>query len=379
MNTSEILNKIQLVNVFEKVTDSKYIYIPEKIEKVVVGLYNSDLKHSLLEILEIDTKLFIEGIKFLRDISYASEMEIYLPEKNNRLSDDVINELKENRIVIKSGLINRRENRNNLLCHFEHVVKIAILLRGDDINFSYVSINAEGLRKVSYGTKISELLEKNINNIKFLEVGNRYFDKSIVEKNIEQVSITNGTINTFNENSCIIHEANKQILKYRENSCGECLFCREGLIQLNTMMDEISSGKGKLTYIPLMQEIGEAMNISGNCSLGNEASEAVLSSLQIREVDYLDHIKKKRCSSGVCISNENIYIDSKLCIGCEECISSCSLGCIDGKKGYIHMLYDLDCTKCGKCISKCKAGSIKKIIGKVPRIPDRLTKCKMFK
>lgn len=379
MNTMEVLNKIKLVNVFEKITNSKYISIPEKIEKVVVGLYNSDLKHSLLEILEIDTELFIEGIKFLRETSDASEIQIYIPEENNSLSSNVINELEENGIVIKNGLINRRENRNNLLCHFEHVVKIAALLRGDDIDFSYLSINGEDLRKVPYGTKISDLFEDNINNVKFFELGNRYYDQSIITKNIEDVAITNGTINAFNEDSCIINEANKEILEYREKSCGKCLFCREGLIQLNTMMDEIGIGKGKLSYIPLMQEIGEAMTISGNCSLGNEAAETVLSSLQIREVDYLEHIKKKKCSSGVCISNENIYIDPKVCTGCEECVSSCSLGCIDGRKGYIHMLYDLDCTKCGKCIETCKVGAIKKTTGKVPRLPDRLIKCRMFK
>lgn len=379
MNSVELLNKNQLVKLFEKVTASKYISIPEKPEKIVVGLYNSDLKHSLLEILEIDTELVIEGIKLLKSVSDASEMEIYIPEEDYKLTDNVLTELKANEISIKYGLINVRENRNNLLCHFEHVVKIEALSKEEGIDFSYVSINGEQLRKVHYGTKIQELFGDCDSNIKFFEVGNRYYDKSILSKKIEEVSFTNGTINTFNGNSCIIDKANKEILEYNKKSCGKCLFCREGLIQLNAMMDEISIGKGKLPYIQLMQEIGEAMKISGNCSLGMEASELVLSSLQIKEADYLEHIKKKKCSSGVCISNENIYIDPKLCIGCEECISSCSLGCIDGREGYIHMLYDLDCNKCGECVSTCKVGAIKKTTGKVPRLPDRLIKCKMFK
>lgn len=379
MNSVELLNKNQLVKLFEKVTASKYISIPEKPEKIVVGLYNSDLKHSLLEILEIDTELFIEGINLLKSVSDASEMEIYIPEEDYKLTDNVLTELKVNEISIKYGLINVRENRNNLLCHFKHVVKIAALSKEEGIDFSYVSINGEQLRKVHYGTKIQELFGDCDSNIKFFEVGNRYYDKSILSKKIEEVSFTNGTINIFNGNSCIIDKANKEILEYNKKSCGKCLFCREGLIQLNAMMDEISIGKGKLPYIPLMQEIGEAMKISGNCSLGMEASELVLSSLQIKEADYLEHIKKKKCSSGVCISNENIYIDPKLCIGCEECISSCSLGCIDGREGYIHMLYDLDCNKCGECVSTCKVGAIKKTTGKVPRLPDRLIKCKMFK
>lgn len=379
MNVMEVVNKNDLVDLFGAITTSKYVYIPDQPQKIIIALYNSDLKHSLLEILEIDTELFIEGMKILKEISNASEIEIYIPEENNKLDNSILNELKENEISFKYGLVNRRENKNNILCHFEHVVKVAKLNREEDINFTYLSINSGALRKVPYGTKIRELLHGFDINISFIEVDNKYYDKTIFDKSIEDINILNGSINTFDENSCIINKANKDILKYREKSCGKCLFCREGLIQINAMMDDISIGKGKLSYIDLMNEIGEAMTISGNCSLGNEAVEGILSSLKIREADYLNHIKKRKCISGVCISNEKIYIDPKLCIGCEECVSSCTLNCIDGRKGYIHMIYDLDCTKCGECITKCTIGAIKKTTGKVPRLPDRLIKSRMFK
>lgn len=379
MNIMEVVNKSELVDLFETITTSKYIYIPEKPQKIIAALYNSDLKHSLLEILEMDTDLFIEGMKILKQISNASEMEIYIPEENNKLDYNLLNELKENEILLKYGLVNRRENKNNLLCHFEHVVKVAMLNRKEDINFTYLSINAGTLRKISYRKNIGELLRGCDGNISFIEIDNKYYDKTIFQKNIKDINILNGSINTFDESSCIINIANKDILEYREKSCGKCLFCREGLIQINSMMDDISIGKGKLSYIDLMNEIGEAMNISGNCSLGNEAAEGILSSLKIREADYLEHIKKRKCNSGVCISNEKIYIDPNLCTGCEECVSSCTLNCIDGRKGYIHMLYDLDCTKCGECITKCSIGAIKKTTGKIPRLPDRLIKSRMFK
>lgn len=379
MNIMEVVYKNDLVDLFKTITTSKYVSIPENPEKIVAALYNSDLKHSLLEILEIDTDLFIEGMKSLKQITNASDMEIYIPDEINKVKNNVLIKLKENGISIKYGLVNKKENKNNLLCNFDHIVKIALLNKKEDIEFAYISINGQSLQKAPYGKTFREILSRESENISFVEIDNNYYDKTIFEKNIEDINILNGSVNTFDESSCIINLANKDILKYREKSCGKCLFCREGLIQINSMMDDISIGKGKLSYIDLMNEIGEAMNFSCNCSLGNEAAKGILSSLKIRDVDYLDHIKKKKCNSGVCISNDKIYIDPKLCTGCEECVSSCTLDCIDGREGYIHMLYDLDCTKCGECIDKCTVGAIKKTTGKIPRLPDRLIKSRMFR
>ena len=43
----------------------------------------------------------------------------------------------------------------------------------------------------------------------------------------------------------------------RKQSCGKCTFCREGLIQLHTMVKEITEGQGKKEFTDMMEEIGE--------------------------------------------------------------------------------------------------------------------------
>ena len=43
------------------------------------------------------------------------------------------------------------------------------------------------------------------------------------------------------------------------------------------------------------------------------------------------------------------------------------------------MIDEFDCDKCGKCIEACEEGAIIKTSGKVPKLPNRLTKVGRFK
>ena len=55
------------------------------------------------------------------------------------------------------------------------------------------------------------------------------------------------------------------------------------------------------------------------------------------------------------------------------------MDCIDGKSNYIHMIDDFECTKCGKCIAVCEEKAIIQTSGKLPKLPNRLTKVGRFK
>ena len=91
------------------------------------------------------------------------------------------------------------------------------------------------------------------------------------------------------------------------------------------------------------------------------------------------HIRKKECPAGACSAFTHIYIDSQLCTGCEDCADICPKDCIEGKRGYIHMLDEFDCDKCGKCVEACEERAIILTSGKLPKLPDRLTKVGRFR
>ena len=157
------------------------------------------------------------------------------------------------------------------------------------------------------------------------------------------------------------------------------MFCRECLIQLEYMQREIMEGKGKNEFLELTDEIGAAMCFSTSCSVGQTSAKIVLSATEQFEEEYEAHIRKKICPAGACTAFVNIYIDPSVCNGCGECMDICPKDCIEGKNGYIHMIDTFDCTKCGKCISACEEEAIIKTTGKVPKLPNRLTKVGRFR
>ena len=241
---------------------------------------------------------------------------------------------------------------------------------------SYVSINGTALKKVACNTKIAELTD--LNSAKALQIGYEYYTAEEAEE-LTVASAENGVIRVLSEKDCIVTETEKRLTASRKQSCGKCVFCREGLLQLQYMQKEVKDGKGKAEFIDMTKEIGEAMTYSTPCSMGQNSSRIALTAVEKFAGEYEAHIKKKNCPAGVCFSTETIYIDPKLCDGCGECMDVCPKDCIEGKSGYIHMIDEFDCDGCGKCMGVCEVEAIIKTSGKVPKLPNRLTKVGRFK
>jgi ferredoxin len=234
------------------------------------------------------------------------------------------------------------------------------------------------LRKVTYGTKVADLVGES--DVKAVAIGTKLFDRSVLDLAIEEdTQIGNGVITLYDSGCCMIHEAEQVLLEERRKCCGRCTFCREGLVQLHTMTKEITEGKGKREYPELMAEIGEAMTFSTACSLGQTASDFTLGTLNNFAAEYDEHIKKKKCANNVCAAFMSIYIDPNVCTGCGECVDVCPADAIEGRDGFIHMIDEFACTKCGKCASVCEADAVIQTTGRVPKLPNRLTKCGKFR
>jgi NADH-quinone oxidoreductase subunit F len=107
--------------------------------------------------------------------------------------------------------------------------------------------------------------------------------------------IGSGTIEVFDNDSCAV-EMTKNIISYiQTQSCGKCVFCREGSYQMSDILGDISEHLGKPQDLDLLIEIGEAMKIGCICGLGRTAPNPVLSSVKLFHNEYEVHIKEKRC------------------------------------------------------------------------------------
>ena len=104
-----------------------------------------------------------------------------------------------------------------------------------------------------------------------------------------------GTIELIDDAECAVEMAMKKISYLHEQSCGKCVFCREGTLQMSDILEDISKGNGGSQDIDMLNEIGEQMKTGCICDLGRRASNPVLSSIELFRNDYEEHIKEKRC------------------------------------------------------------------------------------
>lgn len=100
--------------------------------------------------------------------------------------------------------------------------------------------------------------------------------------------------------TCMVDIAKYFIEFTKDESCGKCTSCREGLAALLEILEKISNGKGEERDIEFLEELGEAIKEASLCGLGQTAPNPVLSTLRHFKDEYIAHIKYKRCPAAVC-------------------------------------------------------------------------------
>jgi NADH:ubiquinone oxidoreductase subunit F (NADH-binding) len=106
-----------------------------------------------------------------------------------------------------------------------------------------------------------------------------------------------GVIHTFERKVCIVDRAWQLMSFIQAASCGSCVFCREGTIQIQEILKDIHEGKGKIEDIDLLLELGEGMKLGSLCSFGKTAPNPVLTTIKYFREEYESHIKDNQCSS----------------------------------------------------------------------------------
>lgn len=99
-------------------------------------------------------------------------------------------------------------------------------------------------------------------------------------------SIGSGTIEVLDSDASILN-ATKDIMAYLQSqSCGKCVFCREGCLQMLTILEDISENKARPHDLELLAELGEEMRHASLCDFGRTAPNAVLSSIELFRDEY---------------------------------------------------------------------------------------------
>ena len=169
-----------------------------------------------------------------------------------------------------------------------------------------------------------------------------------------------GGMIVMDEDTCMVDVARYFLDFLKEESCGKCMPCREGIDRALEILQRICRGKGKEDDIQTLEAIGRMMKGFSLCALGATASNPVLSTTRYFRDEYLAHIHEGRCPAGVCRDLIHYRIDRDKCNGCTLCVKVCPQGAITGQKKEVHVIDEARCVKCGMCYEVCNQDAIEK-------------------
>ncbi|RPH89745.1 MAG: NADH-quinone oxidoreductase subunit F, partial [Desulfobacteraceae bacterium] len=167
-----------------------------------------------------------------------------------------------------------------------------------------------------------------------------------------------GGMIVMDQDTCMVDVARYFMDFLKEESCGQCVPCREGIKQILEILTGICAGRGQKGDIELLQELGETIQRFSLCGLGTSAPNPVLTTLLYFREEYEAHIQDKKCPAGVCKPLFHYEIDEKACTGCQVCARKCPQKAIAGEKKGPHLLDQAACIKCGICYEACKFGAV---------------------
>jgi NADH:ubiquinone oxidoreductase subunit F (NADH-binding)/NAD-dependent dihydropyrimidine dehydrogenase PreA subunit/(2Fe-2S) ferredoxin len=162
-----------------------------------------------------------------------------------------------------------------------------------------------------------------------------------------------GGMVVIDEDTCVVDLAKFFLDFTRDESCGKCTSCREGIDAMLNILNKISRGEGKEEDLTFLEELGNSIRDVSLCGLGQTAPNPVLSTLRYFRHEYRAHIEEKRCPALVCKALISYVIDPALCGGCTVCAKNCPNGAIIGESKVVHTIDQSKCTKCGICIASC--------------------------
>jgi NADH:ubiquinone oxidoreductase subunit F (NADH-binding)/(2Fe-2S) ferredoxin len=167
-----------------------------------------------------------------------------------------------------------------------------------------------------------------------------------------------GGMIVMDQDTCMVDVARYFLEFLQEESCGQCVPCREGVKRLLQILTDICAGKGEDGDIELLEDISDSVVKLSLCALGGTAPNPILTTLAYFRNEYETHIYDKKCPGGVCKELFYYEIGEENCNGCHVCFLKCPQDAISGEKKELHTIDQELCTKCSICYEACKFDAI---------------------
>jgi len=163
-----------------------------------------------------------------------------------------------------------------------------------------------------------------------------------------------GGMIVMDENTCMVDIAKYFLDFLKDESCGKCVPCREGIKRMLELLNDICNGKGKDGDVDLLAELARIVTKASLCALGGTAPNPILTTIRYFRDEYEAHVRDKKCPAGVCKELIQYFIDEQKCTGCTRCVKECPQEAISGERNKPHVIDISNCVKCGICREVCR-------------------------
>jgi len=167
-----------------------------------------------------------------------------------------------------------------------------------------------------------------------------------------------GGMIVMDNHTCMVDIARYFLDFLKEESCGKCVPCREGIRQMLDILTRITHGEGEMADLDVLENMSKTVQSASLCGLGKSAPNPVLSTLQYFRDEYVAHIEEKKCPAGVCKELIEYSIIAENCNGCGLCRRKCPQEAISGAKKEPHVIEQELCIKCGICHDVCRFDAV---------------------
>jgi bidirectional [NiFe] hydrogenase diaphorase subunit len=88
-----------------------------------------------------------------------------------------------------------------------------------------------------------------------------------------------------------------------DESCGKCIPCRAGTVQMHDILKRMTRGESRDADLPMLEQLSVLLKETSLCGLGQTAPNPVVSTLQYFREEYEAHLQDRRCPAGACKMN----------------------------------------------------------------------------
>ncbi|HUV07333.1 MAG TPA: NADH-ubiquinone oxidoreductase-F iron-sulfur binding region domain-containing protein, partial [Spirochaetia bacterium] len=99
-----------------------------------------------------------------------------------------------------------------------------------------------------------------------------------------------GGMIVMDEDTCMVNLAKYFLTFLKQESCGKCTPCREGIPQMLYILERISHGEGQEGDLERLEQLAELLAGAALCALGKTAANPVLSTVRYFRDEYHEHI-----------------------------------------------------------------------------------------